>query len=197
LNNTYIELDIRKSEESLKMAFGDPYKEYEEIAEFNKKSTMLSLKEIVYVTISRLCNKRGRFIGPTYEDVIAYIESRYEERYSRRSIEKAIEDLESEGHVYRMRGLLRDGRVVLLTTKEVERVVFTLLKLTEKEALVHDDVWEGKVYDPPYDAFHMKDVLSPSVPSWWPAVALIGGMMPIFIVGAIVIFDELMKANIV
>jgi hypothetical protein len=168
------------------MVFGHPYKEYEEIAEFNKKSTMLSLKEIVYVTISRLCNKRGRFIGPTYEDVIAYIESRYGKKYSRRSIEKAIEDLEREGHVHRMQGLLQDRRTVLLTTKEAERVAFTLLKLTEREALVHNHIWEGKVYDPPTE-----DATSPSIPSWWWMFAGIMGAMPLISMTIVIGANEL------
>ena len=170
----------------LKAEFGDPYKEYEEIAGFEKKPMMLSLKEIVLIAISRLLDKRDRFIGPTYEDVINYIESRYGKRYSRRSIEKVIEDLESEGHIYRMRKLLQDGRVVLLTTKEVERIAFSLIKLTEKEALVHNHIWEGKVYDPPTE-----DATSPSIPSWWWMLAGIMGTIPLIFTTIVIGVNEI------
>jgi DNA-directed RNA polymerase subunit RPC12/RpoP len=107
---------------------------------------MLDLWQEVLLSISRLCDRRS-FTGPTVEDVIADLEQRYGRKYSRRSIEEAISLLESRGLVYRKRGLLRDGRVTLLTTKEPERVALTLIRLGEKEALVHNG-WEGIVYDP-------------------------------------------------
>jgi hypothetical protein len=113
------------------------------------KPMMLDLWQHVLLSISRLCDRRS-FTGPTVEDVIADIEQRYGRKYSRRTIEEAVSYLESRGLIYRKRGLLRDGRITLLTTIKPERVALTLIRLNPKEALVHDG-WEGKVYDPPYN----------------------------------------------
>jgi DNA-directed RNA polymerase subunit RPC12/RpoP len=110
------------------------------------KQMMMDLWQEVLISISRLCNQR-HFTGPTIENVIADLHHRYGRKYSRRSIEEAISLLESQGLVYRRRGILQDGRITLLTTKEAERVALTLIKLSEKEALVHNG-WEGIVYDP-------------------------------------------------
>jgi DNA-binding MarR family transcriptional regulator len=112
------------------------------------KTMQLDLEWAVLASISRLCEECGRFLGPTIEEVLEDLEKRYGVRYTRRHIEEIVASLEKRGLVQRKRGLLRDGRVTLLTTTKGERVALTLIRLNEKEALVHDG-WEGIVYDPP------------------------------------------------
>jgi len=107
-----------------------------------------------------------------------------------------------------MRRLLRDGRVVLLTTKDIERIAFSLIKLTGKEALVHNHIWEGKVYDPPTedvtspsilhspanraDPTHFQeDATSPSIPSWWWMIAGIMGTIPLIFTTIVIGVNEL------
>jgi DNA-binding MarR family transcriptional regulator len=108
----------------------------------------LDLRWAVLASISRLYERRGRFLGPTIEEVLEDLEKRYGVRYTRRHIEGVVADLEKRGLVQRKRGLLRDGRVTLLTTTKGERVVLTLIRIGGNEALVHDG-WEGILYDPP------------------------------------------------
>jgi hypothetical protein len=155
----------------------------------------LSLDDVVYITISRLCDRRGRYTNPDIEEVRAEIKNRYGVEYSRRSIEGAVSRLEARGHVYRLRGLLRDGRVSLLTTREPERVAFVLLPLNEVEALVHNDRWEGKVYDPPLVVpLSTKDSSPHALSPWW-AFSLAGAMAPLLFLGAIIMMNELRKMD--
>jgi DNA-binding MarR family transcriptional regulator len=102
----------------------------------------------VLITISRLCERRGRFCSPSVEEVVNEVNERYGTKYSRRYIEEQIAWLERNGYVRRERGLLADGRVTLVTTGKGERVVMTLIRLSEDQAIVHNDRWEGIVYDP-------------------------------------------------
>jgi DNA-binding MarR family transcriptional regulator len=102
----------------------------------------------VLITISRLCERRGRFCSPSVEEVVNEVNERYGTKYSRRYIEEQIAWLERNGYVRRERGLLADGRVTLVTTGKGERVVMTLIRLSEDQAIVHNDKWEGIVYDP-------------------------------------------------
>jgi uncharacterized membrane protein len=113
--------------------------------------------------------------------------------YSRRSIEKAVSRLEARGYVCRVRGLLQDGRVSLLTTREPERVAFVLLPLNKGEALVHNDAWEGKVYDPPLIVPPSTKDSSPHALSPWWALSLAGAIAPLLFVGAIITMNELTK----
>jgi hypothetical protein len=102
----------------------------------------------VLITISRLCERRGRFCSPSVEEVVNEVNKRYGARYSRRYIEQQIAWLQRNGYIRRERGLLADGRVALVTTRNGERVVMTLIRLGEDQAIVHNDKWEGIVYDP-------------------------------------------------
>jgi hypothetical protein len=89
----------------------------------------------VLITISRLRERRDRFCSPSVEEVVNEVNERYGARYSRRYIEEQIAWLQRNGYVRRERGLLADGRV-------------TLIRLSEDQAIVHNDKWEGIVYDP-------------------------------------------------
>jgi hypothetical protein len=111
------------------------------------KTMHLEMPWAVLSSISRLCEKHGRFTGPTYEDVLQDLEKRYGVKYSMRWIEDAVSFLKKGGYVNTQRGLLKDGRITLLTTKKGEKVAFTLIKLDEEKAVVHNG-WEEIVYDP-------------------------------------------------
>jgi hypothetical protein len=173
------------------MSFGHPEAIYEDRERLKKIPPGLTLDDIVYITISRLCDRRGRYTNPSIEEVRAEIRNRYGVEYSRRSIEEAVSRLEARGHVYRLRGLLKDGRITLFTTREPERVAFVLLPLGRGEALVHDDVWEGKVYDPlPLTPLSTKDSSPHALSPWW-ALSLAGAIAPLLLVGAIITMNEL------
>jgi len=112
------------------------------------KTLHLDMRWAVLASISRLCKLRGRFTGPTLQDIKEDLKQRYDEEYSDRWILEKISELEKEGLVKRKRGILKDGRETVFTTTKGETIALTLIKLDERTGIVHNH-WEGIVYDPP------------------------------------------------
>lgn len=112
------------------------------------KTLHLDMRWAVLASISRLCKLRGRFTGPTLQDIKEDLKQRYGEEYSDRWILEKISELERKGLVIRKRGILKDGRETVFTTTKGETIALTLIKLDERTGIVHNH-WEGIVYDPP------------------------------------------------
>lgn len=112
------------------------------------KKMRIDLRLAVLGSISRLSKQRGRFIGPRLDDIKKDLKQRYDEEFSDSWLLEKISKLEGMGLVGRNRGILRNGRETLYTTKRGEQIALTLIKLSDEEAFAHNG-WEGIVYDPP------------------------------------------------
>lgn len=114
----------------------------------NMKTRRIDLGLAVLGSISRQSKQSGRLTKPVLDDVKRDLKQRYGEEFSDTWLLEKISKLEDMGLVRRARGILRNGRETVYTTKRGEEVALTLIKLSDEEAFVHNG-WEGTVYDPP------------------------------------------------
>lgn len=112
------------------------------------KTRRVDLGLAVLGSISRLSKQSDRLSKPALDDVKKDLKERYGEEISDRWLLEKISKLEDMGLVRRAKGILRNGRETVFTTKRGEEVALTLIKLSDEEAFVHNG-WEGVVYDPP------------------------------------------------
>lgn len=112
------------------------------------KTRRIDLGLAVLGSISRQSKQSGRLTKPVLDDIKSDLKQRYGEEFSDTWLLEKISKLEDMGLVRRARGILRNGRETVYTTKRGEEVALTLIKLSDEEAFVHNG-WEGVVYDPP------------------------------------------------
>lgn len=112
------------------------------------KTRRIDLGLAVLGSISRQSKQSGRLTKPVLDDVKRDLKQRYGEEFSDTWLLEKISKLEDMGLVRRARGILRNGRETVYTTKCGEEVALTLIKLSDEKAFVHNG-WEGIVYDPP------------------------------------------------
>lgn len=111
------------------------------------KTRRIDLRLAVLGSISRQSKQSGRLTKPLLDDVKRDLKQRYGEEFSDTWLLEKISELEDMGLVRRARGILRNGRETVYTTKRGEEVALTLIKLSDEEAFVHNG-WEGTVYGP-------------------------------------------------
>lgn len=112
------------------------------------KTRRIDLGLAVLGSISRLSKQSDRLTKPVLDDIKRDLKQRYGEEFSDTWLLEKISKLEDMGLVKRARGILRNGRETVYTTKRGENIALTLIKLSDEEAFVHNG-WEGIVYDPP------------------------------------------------
>lgn len=101
--------------------------------------------------ISKLSGPGGR---PTTDSTIDSVQRALKEIYNKdltkREVEYILQDLQDRGFIFKEKGLLRDGRLVLygIKPRKIAQEAFTLIKINPERAYIHNG-YEGLVYDPP------------------------------------------------
>jgi len=107
----------------------------------------LSMRWKTLICIDRLCAARGRCHPPTLDEIQEELRKRYGVEQSKRQILIYIKELEAIGLVKKFRGMLADGRkVIYIITSEEKPVAFSFIRISDSEAIVYNDEWEGVVY---------------------------------------------------
>ena len=107
----------------------------------------LNMRWKILICIDRLCAARGRCHPPTLDEIQEELRKRYGVERSNRHILICIKELEALGLVKKFRGVLADGRkVIYIMTSEEKPVAFNFIRISDSEAIVYNDEWEGVVY---------------------------------------------------
>ena len=107
----------------------------------------LSMRWKTLICIDRLCAAKGRCHAPTLDEIQEELRRRYGVEQSKRQILIYIKELETIGLVKKFRGVLADGRkVIYVITGEEKPAAFNFIRISDSEAIVYNDEWEGVVY---------------------------------------------------